>query len=82
MEANLLLNQRNLYLTGFTLFLLICDHRFCTMLLRMFQYEEQIGELKTKYRIGLERNDEGYVSLQCIRAYAYELMYCTASGRL
>jgi hypothetical protein len=32
------------------------------MLLRMYQYEEEIGELKTKYKIGLERSDDsGYV---------------------
>lgn len=59
MEANLLVNQRNLYLTAFTLFLLVVDHRFCTMFLRMYQYEEEIGELKTKYKVGLEKTDEG-----------------------
>jgi len=46
METHLLVAQRNFYLTGVTLFLFICNQRFCTMLMRMQGYERDIAQLR------------------------------------
>ena len=46
METHLLVAQRNFYLTGVTLFLLVCNQRFCSMLMRMQGYERDIAQLR------------------------------------
>jgi len=46
METHLLVAQRNFYLTGVTLFLFVCNQRFCAMLMRMQGYEHDIEQLR------------------------------------
>jgi hypothetical protein len=46
METHLLVAQRNFYLTGVTLFLFICNQRFCSMLMKMQGYERDIVQLR------------------------------------
>jgi len=48
-ESNLLLNQRNLYLTTWGLFLLLVGRRMTSMFLQLSDFEDQIGQLKSRH---------------------------------
>eukprot|EP01085_Mycamoeba_gemmipara_P004526 Mycagemm_TRINITY_DN11168_c0_g1::TRINITY_DN11168_c0_g1_i1::g.4526::m.4526 type:complete len:266 gc:universal TRINITY_DN11168_c0_g1_i1:56-853(+) len=60
METHLLVAQRNLYLTGVTLFLFVCNQRFCHMLMRMQGYERDIEQLRKAADKGNAR-EEAYL---------------------